>query len=55
VFRDYLGNWWWPKPWHLICAQVAIWVGWTPEQTMRSPVGVIGHIYAAHQRPDDEG
>ena len=53
VHRDYLGNWQWPKPWHLICAQVAIWVGWTPEQTMRAPVGVIGHIYAAHQRSDD--
>ena len=55
VWLDYLGNWWWPKPWHLICAQVAVWVGWTAAETMRQPLGVIGHIYAAHLRPDDEG
>jgi hypothetical protein len=54
AWRDEIGNWWWPKPWHLIAAQVAVWVGWTTPETMRAPMGVLGHIYAAHQRSDDD-
>jgi len=54
VWRDHLGNWQWPRPWHLICAQTAIWVGWTAKETMAQPVGVIARIYAAHQRDDDD-
>jgi hypothetical protein len=53
VWRDYVGNWWWPRPWHAVAAQMAVWVGWTTQETMRQPLGVLGRVYAAHARDDD--
>lgn len=54
VWPDRAGNFWhWMQP-HTICAWLAVLVGWSPDQTMSAPLGVLLEVCAIKSRANDE-